>query len=405
MASVSPRDEGQAEADAGGVVGVAEALEGQEDRVRGRSGGCPGRGRRPGSPPGRRAGCWSGAVARRRVSSAARWRRGWPGPVRAVRVGVDAAARSSGGVDDDAPAVVGPRSSRARATTSSTAVGWTSIDMAPACRRLMSSRLSTSAASRSRDVVRGLRAARGGRRRRRSTSRLSRLETAALAAASGVRRSWPTAASSAVRTLLASASGAASAAARLSRMRSSTTAAWAANAPTRRWSSACSSRPRRASTSGLAGGHLGVGVAGPRAPLARRWPRTAQPSSVRSSSVTEVEAEGLPHPLAASRRAPSSPPSTLPARLARVRDSAAARAACRVRRAARSTAELTSAATSDEDEQRERVVGLADGQRVQRRREVVVEQQRAERRRRSAPAPGRRRGRRRPSAAGTAACR
>ena len=54
-----------------------------------------------------------------------------------------------------------------------------------------------------------------------SMSSLRRLVTAAFAEASGVRRSWPTAASSAVRIRSASASGAAAAAASLSRCRSS----------------------------------------------------------------------------------------------------------------------------------------------------------------------------------------
>jgi hypothetical protein len=70
----------------------------------------------------------------------------------------------------------------------------------------------------------------------------------------------------------------------------------------------------------------------------------AQPSSVRSSNVTEVRAK-VSRTRANISASASSPPSTLPARFARVRDSAAARAACRVRRAAWSTVELTSAAT------------------------------------------------------------
>ena len=54
---------------------------------------------------------------------------------------------------------------------------------------------------------------------------------------------------------------------------------------------------------------------------------------------------------------------------------AAARAACRVRRAARSTTALTASGDDDEDQEREHVVPLGDGEGVQRRREVLVEQQ------------------------------
>ena len=81
-----------------------------------------------------------------------------------------------------------PRSSRAREMTSSTAVGCRSIDMAPACSRLMSSRLSTSAANRSSEVSAASSSSWRSSASRRM-SRLSRLETAALAAASGVRKS------------------------------------------------------------------------------------------------------------------------------------------------------------------------------------------------------------------------
>ena len=79
---------------------------------------------------------------------------------------------------------------------------------APVCSRLMSSRLSTSAASLSSDSS-AVSSSSSRSSADHSTSRLSRLVTTALTVASGVRRSWPTAASSAVRILLASASGAA----------------------------------------------------------------------------------------------------------------------------------------------------------------------------------------------------
>ena len=128
-------------------------------------------------------------------------------------------------------------------------------------------------------------------------------------------------------------------------------------------------RPSPAGTSVSAS--LGAAQAGPA--LATAVPAIVVASRA-GSPTSERRSRG---PARASAGSASSPPRTLPARLARVRDSAAARAAWRVRRAARSTAELTSVATSDEDEQRERVVRLADGEGVQRRGEVVVEQHRA----------------------------
>ncbi len=72
---------------------------------------------------------------------------------------------------------------------------------------------------------------------------LRRLVTAAFADASGVRRSWLTAASSAVRIRSAAASGRAVAASSASRSWRSATAAWAANASTIRRSAASSRRP------------------------------------------------------------------------------------------------------------------------------------------------------------------
>ncbi len=73
--------------------------------------------------------------------------------------------------------------------------------------------------------------------------------TAALADASGVRRSWLTAASSAVRIRSAAAIGLAASASAVSRCCSSATPACAANALSTRRSPAGSGRPRRASDS------------------------------------------------------------------------------------------------------------------------------------------------------------
>jgi hypothetical protein len=190
-------------------------------------------------------------------------------------------------------------------------------------------------------------------------SSLRRLVTAAFADASGVRRSCPTAASSAVRIRSPSAMGTAAAAASRSRYRSRITAACAANAPITRWSSARSGRPRSASINVSPAGtsvsascgrsHRSVPAlattvhrsAGPRAAA----PRPGVVCGVRSNRVTEVR------PNASRTRSSSagsavSPRRMLPARVPRVSDSAAARAACRVRRAARSTTELTRAATT-----------------------------------------------------------
>ncbi len=235
----------------------------------------------------------------------------------------------------------------------------------------MSSRLSTSAANRSREVSAPWSSSRRSSASR-SRSTLSRVETDALAAARGVRKSWPTAASSAVRTLLASASGAASAAAWLSRMWSRTTAACAANAPIRRWSSACSRPPRRARTSRSAGGDLGVRFAGPG--HGGTGARDRHPAAVAAFQQRDRgEGEGLPDPVQHLRQ----------------RLLAAQHAAREVRQGARLRGRarcLPGASRSqvdrradqhrhqDEDEQSEGVVGLADGEGVQGWGEVVVEE-------------------------------
>ena len=237
----------------------------------------------------------------------------------------------------------------------------------------MSSRLSTSAASRSREVSAAWSSSRRSSAAR-SRSRLSRVETDALAAASGVRKSWPTAASSAVRTLLASARGAASAAAWLSRMWSSTTAAWAAKAPIRRWSSACEQPSAEGEDEPVAGRHLGVGVAGPGDRRARRSRPVPSRRRSRSSSVTEVRAK------VSRTRSSISDERLLAAQHAAGEVGQGARLGGRAgglpgapRRQVDRRADQRR--HQDEDQQREGVVGLADGQRVQRRGEVVVEQE------------------------------
>ena len=83
------------------------------------------------------------------------------------------------------------------------------------------------------------------------TSGVRSVETAALIPASGVRRSWETAASSAVRIRLPCSSRSASAACAASSARSSTTARWVANAASTRRSCGGSGRPRSSSTTRL----------------------------------------------------------------------------------------------------------------------------------------------------------
>ncbi len=216
MASVEAAGQRQSEADAGRVVGVAEPLE-RAAKTCSRASARDARAavddpqldpvaERAAGDQRRAAG---GAVAH------ARWRGGWRGPAPAARGRRAPSGRSSGrstttgrpsGRRRRAP---GPRPRRARSGRSSTA-------SAPACSRLMSSRLSTSAASRSSDSS-AVSSSSSRSSVDHSTSRLSRLVTAALADASGVRRSWLTAASSAVRIRSASASGAACAAVSASR--------------------------------------------------------------------------------------------------------------------------------------------------------------------------------------------
>ena len=119
-------------------------------------------------------------------------------------------------------------------------------------------------------------------------------------------------------------------------------------------------------------------------PPVRRSPPAAQPSSLRSSSVTEVEAEGLPHASSISDER------LLAAEHAAGEVGQGARLGGGPRRLPGTSGRQVDRRADQrrhqhEDEEREGVVGLADGQGVQRRREVVVEQRGAQRRRRSGP--------------------
>ena len=121
-----------------------------------------------------------------------------------------------------------------------------------------------------------------------------RLVTAAFAEASGVRRSWLTAVSSAVRIRSASAIGRAASAAAASRCCSSATAAYAANAPSTRWSAAVSVRPTRARRRPLPAGTSTSAASGVVTASGPECATTVQVAAVpvgvsppRSSSVTE----------------------------------------------------------------------------------------------------------------------
>src|SRR5674476_176686 len=202
----------------------------------------------------------------------------------------------------------------------------------------MSNRFSTSRASRSRDSS-AVSSSSAWSWVDHWMSLLRRLVTAAFADARGLRRSCPTAASSAIRIRSPSAMGRAAAAASLSRNRSRITAAWAAKAPTTRWSSARSDRPRspsiRVSPAGTwvsascGRSHGSVPAlattvhssAGP-----REVPGPGADWRVRSSSVTELRGKAS---RTRSSKAGSavSPRSTLPASVASISASAVAREA------------------------------------------------------------------------------
>ena len=243
----------------------------------------------------------------------------------------------------------GPSASRASGTTSSSRVGALRTLSAPACSRLMSSRFSTSRVSRSSDS-RAVASSSSRSSARPLTSVLLRLSTAAVADASGERRSWLTAASSAVRSRSASAMGLAAAAASASSRCARTMPAWTPNTASSRWSDGVQRvpaddqdvrrRPAGACASPSAGLRLGrlpddlddVPAARRRSGRARAASPTPSDSASWSRSSRACNA--------------LSPRSTLPATVARTRDSAWARAACVVRRAARSTMLLTAAATT-----------------------------------------------------------
>ncbi len=249
-------------------------------------------------------------------------------------------ARSSGSPSGTAISSLDDASSPRSATgaTSSIAVGRRNGCSEPVCSRLMSSRLPMSASSRSAlwSMVASSAAVSASLH---CTSVCRRLLALALIEASGVRRSWLTAASSAVRIRFPSASASAWAACVRSRSRSSAAAAWAANPTTR---------------PGVAAGECSATT------RARSW-RTSTRTAPSIASTVPLDATGTQRPetrSCSSARPPSvlvrcartaagvsAPPSTVCASASRDAASSLLCAACSARRAARCTTLLTATAT------------------------------------------------------------
>ena len=155
----------------------------------------------------------------------------------------------------------------------------------------MSSRFSISRVSRSRDssaVARSSAWAAGVHWTRSLRSEV----TDALAEASGLRRSWLTAASSAERVRSASSTTLASSARLASWSRSRTAAAWAAKAASSRWSAARTGPSTRSRSRSPTGTSVVAAPAGRARPT---WSISCQAPAVseRSRRVSGLEAEGL----------------------------------------------------------------------------------------------------------------
>src|SRR5512133_823475 len=311
------------------------------------------RSRSPGGMPGPWSMTWSSARSPWRAAVTWTGRSGG-GQARALATTL-ATARSSrpgsawirGSVSGTSTWTPRPWSARlasAAGTTSSMPIGWLCRLSAPACSRLMSSRLPTRASSRSvcwSIVASSSAVASGGS----ATSSWSSPVTAVLIDASGVRRSWETAANSAVRSWLASASRVASAAALLSRRLSKATASWSVNALSTRRSSPARRRPVSASVVWGSSSTASVAYSGR---IGAVWPATAsmrQPCRSRRSRVTESSPKVTRSCSTSSGRG-SWPCSSVPPRRASASASARARVASAVRRAARSTRALTTPATA-----------------------------------------------------------
>ena len=195
----------QPQAGAGVVGAVAEALERLEHRWPAAARGMPGprsTTRSSTCPP------TVGGLDARRARRAATRRSRWTRRCRSPAPAAPRRCSTSGSVSDTSTTTLaagGPRCPSAAATTSSSAVGRRTIWIAPACRRLMSSRLPMTRSSRS--AAPSMLASNAARSvSENATDGSSSPETEALIDDSGVRRSCETARSSAVRSSLAWAS-------------------------------------------------------------------------------------------------------------------------------------------------------------------------------------------------------
>ena len=319
-------------------------------------------------------------------SSAARWPPGWPAPAPAGR-GRPAPAAGRRQVHDHV-ARRRRRGRRARGRPPRrAATGWIVDGQRPGLQAAHVEQVVDQAGEPVQRLVGGLPAARRGPRRRARGRRCAGVETdglggrqrgAQVVADGGEQRR-----ADLVRprpAVAASAAGLAAAGSGPGRPRPARR-----RRPTRRWSSASSRRPCRASTRPSPAGDVGLGARPGRAarrPGAAATCRATVVAPFARAASTEVEPEGLRGPARASRS------ERVARRRARCRpgwpacaDSAAARAACRVRRAARSTTELTSIATRTKTTSARALLGLLMRQGVQRRGEVVVEQHRPDDRR------------------------
>ena len=199
----------EAEPEAGAVVGVAEPLERRRRSRPAVRPGRPGRGRRPAARRRRRR----RSPTMRTLASAGEWRRALSSRLTRTRCSSTASAEHGRQRRPQRRARrrPGPRpsSSRAPSTTSSTSTRRASTASTPAWTRLTSSRSVTRVASASR-LSWAVASSSSRSASLQATSVCRSPLTAAVAAASGRRRSWPTAASSALRIRSASASGATS---------------------------------------------------------------------------------------------------------------------------------------------------------------------------------------------------
>ncbi|CAM5519566.1 hypothetical protein SAVIM40S_01465 [Streptomyces avidinii] len=239
------------------------------------------------------------------------------------------------------PGVRSSDSSAAGRTSSSVVARRPSVS-APACRRLRSSRFSTRRLSRFKDTSADSRSSARSSAET-STSWLRSELTEASAPAKGVRRSWLTARSRAVRRRSAALMGSTSAAASASRARSTAAPTCAAKAASTRRSEDGSVRPRRTRKASCPAATARAGPASRRAGRPLSVPGPMSGGSGVSSTVSMLNVSRV-----RSSRAGIvwSPRMMLPASDDMVSASAVAPAARRERRRDRSAAAATVAATT-----------------------------------------------------------